>query len=78
MIVIAIYSPKNCPLTKEDLFNALDNLLSKDQSEKLNINIILHGLIWGKFDQNKECLISNTDKIITTFKTVSHQLGIIH
>ena len=61
-------------LTKEDLFETLDNLLSEDQTEKLNTIIIIHEIVCGKFAQNKECLIANVDKIITTFKTVSHQL----
>ena len=69
-----IFPNQTGPLTKEDLLETLDNLLSEDQSEKLNTIIIIHEIVCGKFSQNKECLISNVDKIISTFKTVSHQL----
>ena len=69
-----IFTNQSGPLTKEDLIDALDNLLSEDPSEKLNTIIVIHEIVCGKFAQNKECLISNVDKIITTFKTVSHQL----
>ena len=44
-----------------------------DPTEKLNTIIIIHENICGKFDQNKEILIPNVDKIITTFKTVSRK-----
>jgi cytoskeleton-associated protein 5 len=64
----------NGPLTKEDLLDALNNLSSNDLTEKLNNIIIIHEIICGKFEQNKECLISNVDKIISTFKNISHQL----
>ena len=69
-----IFLNQNGPLTKEDLFDTLDNLLSEDQSEQLNTIIIIHEIVFGKFTQNKECLIANVDRIVTTFKTVSHQL----
>jgi cytoskeleton-associated protein 5 len=65
---------QNGPLTKEDLFEALDNLSSNDQKVKLNTIIVIHEKICGKYDQNREILIPNVDKIISTFKNVSHQL----
>ena len=69
-----ILGGKNGPLTKDDLDIILDNLLIDDQNEKLNTIIILHENICGKYDQNKEILIPNIDKIITTFKVVSHKI----
>ena len=69
-----IFTNQNGPLTKEDLLESLENLSSDNQTEKLNTIILIHEIICGKFDQNKECLISNVDKIILTFKNVSHQL----
>ena len=65
---------QNEPLSKNDLIEALNNLSSEDPSEKLNTIILIHEIVCGKFEQNKECLISNVDKIISTFKNVSHQL----
>ena len=69
-----LFPNQNGPLTKEDLLEALDNLLLEDQTEKLNTIIIIHEIVCGKFAQNKDCLISNVDKIISTFKNVSHQI----
>ena len=69
-----MFGSKNGPMTKEDLDIILDNLLIDDPNEKLNTIIIIHENICGKFDQNKEVLIQNIDKIITTFKSVSHKL----
>ena len=69
-----IFGNKNGPLTKEDLDTILDNLLIDDQNEKLNTIIIIHETVCGKFAQNKEVLIPNIDKIISTFKAVSHKL----
>ena len=71
---LKIFGNKNGTLTKEDLDTILDNLMIDDPTEKLNTIIIIHENICGKFDQNKEVLIPNVDKIITTFKTVSHKL----
>ena len=71
---LKIFGSKNGSLTKEDLDNILDNLLIDDPTEKLNTIILIHENICGKFDQNKDVLIPNVDKIITTFKTVSHKL----
>ena len=71
---INILTNQNGSLTKEDLLDALENLSSNDQTEKLNTIIVIHEIICSKFDQNKECLISNVDKIISSFKNVSHQL----
>ena len=68
-----IYS-QNDPLTEEQLIEVLDGLLTEDENEKLNIIIVIHEMLCGKFAQNKDILISNVDKIITTFKTVSHKL----
>ena len=69
-----ILGGKNGPLTKDDLDIILDNLLIDDQNEKLNTIIIIHENICGKYEQNKEILIPNIDKIISTFKVVSHKL----
>ena len=69
-----VFTNQNGALTKEDLLGSLENLSSDNQTEKLNTIILIHEIICGKFDQNKECLISNVDKIIITFKNVSHQL----
>ena len=69
-----IFGSKNGPLSKEDLDAILDNLLIDDPNEKLNTIILIHENICGKFEQNKEVLIPNIDKIITTFKVVSHKL----
>ena len=74
---LKIFGNKNGTLTKEDLDTILDNLMIDDPTEKLNTIIIIHENICGKFDQNKEVLIPNVDKIITTFKTVSHKLFFI-
>jgi hypothetical protein len=68
-----IYS-QNDTLTEEQLIEVLDGLLTEDENEKLNIIIVIHEMLCGKFAQNKDILISNVDKIITTFKTVSHKL----
>ena len=69
-----IFENKNGKMTKEDLDIILDNLLKDDPNEKLNTIILIHENICGKFEQNKEVLIPNVDKIITTFKSVSHKL----
>ena len=69
-----IFGSKNGTLSKEDLDTILDNLLIDDPNEKLNTIILIHENICGKFEQNKEVLIPNIDKIITTFKVVSHKL----
>ena len=69
-----ILDNKNGKLTKEDLELILDNLLIDDPNDKLNTIIIIHENICGKFEQNKEVLIPNIDKIISTFKIVSHKL----
>ena len=69
-----IFGSKNGTLSKEDLDAILDNLLIDDPNEKLNTIILIHENICGKFEQNKEVLIPNIDKIITTFKVVSHKL----
>ena len=69
-----ILGNKNGKLTKEDLEFILDNLLIDDPNDKLNTIIIIHENICGKFEQNKEVLIPNIDKIISTFKIVSHKL----
>ena len=69
-----IFPNQNGPLTKEQLIESLGNLLLEDNNEKLNTIIIIHEIVCGKFEQNKDVLISNVDKIITTFKTVSHEL----
>ena len=71
---VKIFGNKNGLLTKEDLDTILDNLLIDDQNEKLNTIIIIHENICGKYEQNKEILIPNIDKIMTTFKSVSHKL----
>ena len=71
---VKMFGNKNGPMTKEDLDIILDNLLIDDQNEKLNTIIIIHENICGKFEQNKEVLIPNIDKIITAFKSVSHKL----
>ena len=71
---VKIFGSKNGSLTKEDLESILDNLLIDDPNEKLNTIILIHENVCGKFDQNKEVLIPNIDRIITTFKAVSHKL----
>jgi hypothetical protein len=71
---VKIFGNKNGLLTKEDLDTILGNLLIDDQNEKLNTIIIIHENICGKYEQNKEILIPNIDKIMTTFKSVSHKL----
>jgi len=68
------FGNKNGPMTKEDLDIILNNLLTDDPNEKLKSIIIIHKNICGKFEQNKEVLIPNIDKIITTFILVSHKL----
>ena len=68
----------NGSLTKEDLLDALDNLLSEDQNEKVNTIIIIHEIVCGKFVQNKKCLISNVDKIISKFRIVSNQIFFVN
>ena len=65
-------SNQSASLNEEDFLEALENLSSKDPTEKLNTIIVIHEMVCGKFAQNKDILISNVDKIITTFKTVSH------
>ena len=67
-------SNQSASLNEEDFLEALENLSSKDPTEKLNTIIVIHEMVCGKFAQNKDILISNVDKIITTFKTVSHEL----
>ena len=68
------FGNKNGPMTKEDLDIILNNLLTDDPNEKLKSIIIIHEDICGKFEQNKEVLIPNIDKIITTLILVSHKL----
>ena len=65
---------KNVPLTKECLDILLDNLLLDDPNEKLNAIILIHENICDKFEQNKEIIIKNLDKIITKFILVLHKL----
>ena len=61
---VKIFGSKNGSLTKEDLESILDNLLIDDPNEKLNTIILIHENVCGKFDQNKEVLIPNIDRII--------------
>ena len=65
---------QNNSITEEDLIESLESLLGEEQNEKVNTIIVIHEILCGKFTQNKDIIISNLDKIITTFITISHQL----
>jgi hypothetical protein len=70
-------APANKGDKTDDLFLFLNNLFSKDQTEKLNAIVNIHELICGKFDQNKAKLISNIDEIITVFRKVADELFLV-
>ena len=70
-------TPANKNDKADDLFLFLNSLFSKDQTEKLNAIVNIHELICGKFEQNKEKLISNIDEIITVFRKVSDELFLV-
>ena len=65
---------QNGSLAKEDLFETLDNLSSADPTEKLNTIILIHEILCGKYNENKNILIANIDHIINKFKNETHQL----
>ena len=62
--------------SEKELLNTLQKLLVKNESEQLNAIILIHEIIYQKFEDNKKFLIPNIDKIIETFIKVLHELFI--
>ena len=62
--------------SEKELLNTLQKLLVKNESEQLNAIILIHEIIYQKFEDNKKFLIPNIDKIIETFIRVLHELFI--
>ena len=65
---------QNRQITKENLDTILDNLFQEDPFEKLRVTKIIDENICNKYEQNKDILIPNIDKIITTFNLVLNKL----
>ena len=62
--------------TEKELINTLQKLLDKNESEQLNAIILIHEIIYQKYEDNKKFLIPNIDKIIEIFIKVLHELFI--
>ena len=58
--------------TEKDLLNNLKKLYAKNESEQLSSIILIHEIIYQKYQENKKILIPNIDKIIKTFIQVLH------
>ena len=54
-------------LTKEDLIRTINNLLSDNYLIKMNSIIILHEILCIKYEENKNFIIKNIEKIIDIF-----------
>ena len=64
-------------ITKEELLDTLNNLLSNDQNEKVNTIIIIHEILCTNYNENKEIAISNINEIINIFNKACHELFIV-
>ena len=60
----------------KDLLKNLKKLLVKNDSEQLNAIILIHEIIYQKYEDNKKILIPNIDKIIEIFIQVLHGMFI--
>ena len=66
---------KNSQITKENLDIILNNLFKEDPNEQLSAIIEIDENICNKYEQNKDILIRNIDKIITTFNSVLNRFS---
>ena len=62
--------------SNNELLSLMNNLLSKDQTERVNSIILVHEMICQKFQENKSILIPNIDNIINIFIKVTHEIFI--
>ena len=62
--------------SNNELISLMNNLLSKDQTERVNTIILLHEMICQKYQENKSILVPNVDNIINIFIKVTHELFI--
>ena len=62
--------------SEKDLLKNLKKLLVKNESEQLNAIILIHEIIYQKYEENKKILIPNIDKIIEIFIQVLHGMFI--
>ena len=62
--------------TENELLKSLKKLLVKNESEQLNAIILIHEIIYQKYEDNKKILIPNIDKIIEIFIQVLHEMFI--
>ena len=62
--------------SEKELIKNLKKLLVKNETEQLNAIILIHEIIYQKYEDNKKILIPNIDKIIEIFIQVLHEMFI--
>ena len=62
--------------SEKDLINTLKKLLVKNDTEQLNAIILIHEIVYQKYEDNKKILIPNIDKVIEVFIKVLHEMFI--
>ena len=62
--------------SEKDLIYTLKKLLVKNETEQLNAIILIHEIVYQKYDDNKKILIPNIDKVIEVFIKVLHEMFI--
>ena len=62
--------------SEDELLSILNYLLSKDLNVRNNTIILLHDIIYQKYEENKNIIIPNIDRIIDIFIQVTHELFI--
>ena len=62
--------------SEKDLIYTLKKLLVKNETEQLNAIILIHEIVYQKYEDNKKILIPNIDKVIEVFIKVLHEMFI--
>ena len=60
--------------SEKELLKNLKKLLVKNESDQLNAIILIHEIIYQKYEENKKILIPNIDKVIEIFIQVLHEM----
>ena len=69
-----IFKLKNKILSKEELKDKMNNLLSENYSIKINSIIILHEMLVLKYEENKYLILNNIEQIMDIFIKIIKEL----